>query len=72
MQQADLWVEVRKKTGNPKRMWNMAILFADARCSEAILAFLGKTEMELKRRCDEVDWGGESVSSREDRSEEEE
>jgi len=51
----------------------MAKPFADTRCSDAILAFLGKTEMELERRCDEVDWGGGSVSSRkEDRSEEEE
>jgi len=66
MQQADLWVEVRKKTGKPKRRWNIPKPFADARCSEAILAFLGKPEVGLKRRCDEVDWGGGSVSSREE------
>jgi len=67
LQQADPWVEIRKKTGKPKRRWNMAKLFADARCCEAILAFLGKTEVGLKRRCDEVGWGGGSVSSREER-----
>jgi len=51
----------------------MAKLFADARCSEAILAFLGETEVGLKRRCGEVDWGGGSVSSTgEDRLEEKE
>jgi len=51
----------------------MAELSADAGWSEAILAFLGKTEVRLERRCDEVDWGGGSVSSREeDRLEEEE
>jgi len=33
----------------------MAKLFADGRCSEAILAFLGKTEVGLKGRCDDVE-----------------
>jgi len=48
----------------------MAKLFADARRSKAILTFLGKTEVGLKRRYDEVDWGGGSVSPRaEDRLE---
>jgi len=37
-------------------------LFADARCSETILAFLEETEVGLKR-CGEVDWGGGSASS---------
>jgi len=30
--------------------------------SEAILAFLGKTEVGLERLCDEGHWGGGSVS----------
>jgi len=34
----------------------MAKLFADARCSEAILAFLRETEVGLKRRCDGLGW----------------
>jgi len=73
MHQADLWVEIRKKTGKHKRRWDMAKPFAGARCSDAILAFLGKTEVGLKKRCDEVDRGGGSVSSREeDRLKEEE
>jgi len=34
----------------------MAKIFADARCNEAILTFLGEAEVGLKRRCGEVDW----------------
>ena len=36
----------------------MAKLSADMRCSGAILAFLGKTEVRRKRWGDEVEWGG--------------
>jgi len=62
MQQADLWVKVWKKTGKPKRRWNMAKLFADARCSEATPASPRKTEVGLKRRVDGVGWVGGSIS----------
>lgn len=41
-------MEARKKTGKNKKRWSMAKLFVDARFSEAILAFLGKTEVGLK------------------------
>lgn len=45
MQQTDPWAEIQKMTGKHKRRWNTARLFADEKCSEPILAFLGKTEV---------------------------
>jgi len=45
MQQKILWAEVRKKTGRGKDRFRMRDLFADERCTGAILAFLRTTEV---------------------------
>jgi len=43
----------------------MSKLFADERCREAISDFITKTELVMKRRSDDEDRGGRSVSSQE-------
>ena len=44
-QQRTLWREVYKETGRGKRQWKAHELFADQRCSQAILDFLTATDM---------------------------
>lgn len=36
---------IQEKTGKNKRRWNMARLFADETCGEAILDYLGKVDV---------------------------
>ena len=40
-----MWAKVEKDTKRGKRKWEMAKLFADGRCSEAILEFLRTTDV---------------------------
>ena len=44
-QQRTLWKEVRKETGKGRRWWKAHKLFADRRCSQAVLNFLSSTEV---------------------------
>ena len=69
VEQDDLRVEVWKKSGKSKQRRIMENVFTDWRCNEAIEAFVRRTEVGPKRRCDEVDRGGSgpwSESPRED------
>jgi len=43
-----MWAKVEKETKRGKRKWKMAELFADERCSEAILGFLRTTDVGRK------------------------
>jgi len=43
-QQEAMWAKVEKDTKRGKRKWKMVELFADERCSEAILEFLRTTD----------------------------
>jgi len=43
-----MWAKVEKDTKRGKRKWEMAKLFADGRCSEAILEFLRTTDVGRK------------------------
>ena len=43
-QQKTLWAEVRRETGRGKDRYKILDLFADERCSQAILNFLAITE----------------------------
>jgi len=45
MEQKILWAEVRKETGRWKSRWRIRDLFADRRCSQAILDFLTSTDV---------------------------
>jgi len=47
-QQKAMWAKVEKDTKRGKRRWKMAELFADERCSEAILEFLRTTDVGRK------------------------
>ena len=40
-----LWAEVRTETGRWKNRWRIRDLFADRRCSQAVLDFLTATEV---------------------------
>ena len=40
-----MWREVYKETGRGKRRWRAHELFAEQRCSQALLDFLTATEM---------------------------
>ena len=44
-QQRMLWKEVWKETGKGRRRWKAHQLFADRRCSQAVLNFLASTEV---------------------------
>ena len=43
-----MWAKVEKDTKRGKRKWKTAELFADERCSEAILMFLRTTDVGRK------------------------
>jgi len=45
MPQKILWAEVRKETGRGKSRWKIQDLFADQRCSQAVLDFLTATDV---------------------------
>ena len=45
MEQKILWAEVRKETGRWKSPWRIRDLFADTRCSQAVLDFLTSTDV---------------------------
>ena len=49
-QQKAMWAKVEKDTKRGKRRWKMAELFADERCSEAILEFVRTTDVGRKSR----------------------
>ena len=40
-----LWAEVRRETGRWKNCWRIRDLFADRRCSQAVLDFLTSTDV---------------------------
>jgi len=44
-EQKILWAEVRKETGRWKGRWRIRDLFADRRCSQAVLDFLTMTDV---------------------------
>ena len=46
-QQRTLWKEVWEETGRGKRRWRAHELFADRRCSKAVLDFLPSTDMGM-------------------------
>jgi len=45
MPQKILWAEVQKETGRWKSRWKVQDLFADPRCSQAVLDFLSTTDV---------------------------
>lgn len=59
-----LWKEVRLQTGRGRDRFRIADLFADERCTEAILAFLQTTD--VGRRAREEERENESESSLEE------
>jgi len=59
-----LWKEVRLQTGRGRDRFRIADLFADERCTEAILAFLETTD--VGRRAREEVWENGSESSLEE------
>jgi len=63
MQQKILWAEVRKETGKWKSRWKIKDLFADRRCSQAVLDFLSSTDMRgMVPAVEEADDAGSGVS----------
>jgi hypothetical protein len=48
LQQKTLWAEVRRDTGRGKNRFKIRDLFADERCTRAILDFLRTTEVGRK------------------------
>ena len=63
-QQKVLWKEVRQQTRRGRDRFWIADLFADERCTEAILTFLETTD--VGRRAREEDWENGSESSLEE------
>jgi ribonuclease HI len=63
-QQKMLWTEVRLQTGRGRDRFRIADLFADERCTEAILAFLESTDVGRRAR-DEVRENGSESSMEE-------
>ena len=59
-----LWKEVRLQTGRGRDRCRIADLFADERCTDAILAFLETTD--VGRRAREEVWENGSESSLEE------
>jgi len=59
-----LWKEVRLQTGRGRDRFRIADLFADERCTDAILAFLETTD--VGRRAREEVWENGSESSLEE------
>jgi len=60
MEQKILWAEVRKETGRWKSGWRIRDLFADRRCSQAVLDFLTSTDIGRIVPAVEVDADGGS------------
>jgi hypothetical protein len=54
-QQKTLWGEVRRDTGRGKNRFKIRDLFADMRCTRAILSFLRATKVGRKVGGDEVE-----------------
>jgi len=44
-QHKGMWAKVKQETGSGKDRWSIAKLFADERCSEALLEFLRTTDV---------------------------
>ena len=44
-----MWEKVKKETGRWKSRWKIRDLFADPRCSQAILGFLASTQVVGRR-----------------------
>jgi len=61
VQQKRMWETVKKETGRWKSRWKIRDLFADPRCSQAILDFLASTQ--VGRRAPEPEEEEEDVQS---------
>jgi len=59
-EQRTLWKEVWKETGKGRRWWKAHELFADRRCSRAVLDFLASTEVGKTVPAVEEDTGSEA------------
>jgi hypothetical protein len=62
-QQKVLWAAVRKETGRGKDRFTIRDLFADSRCSQAILEFLSTTDVGRRAGPDRVEEGAQSEIS---------
>jgi len=60
MEQKILWAEVRNETGRWKSRWRIRDLFADKRCSQAVLDFLTSTDVGKVVPAVEEDAGSEA------------
>jgi len=57
-----LWAEVRKETGGWQSRWKIRDLFADLRCSQAVLDFLSATDVRSLAPAAEEDGTGSGAS----------